>query len=73
MGPIYNAQIVGPMYGVAGWLIGTFVFVYFALGAQGMTIETRERLPRLLLNRNICLGVAGVCSLLAGIKYVGWM
>lgn len=73
MAPLYASQIVGPMYGVAGWLIGTFVFVYFALGAQGMTIEQRELLPRWVLNKNICLGIAGACAVLAGIKYLGWM
>ncbi|RKP49716.1 hypothetical protein [Pararobbsia silviterrae] len=67
------SPIVGPLYGVAGWLIGSVVFVYFALGAQGMTIEQREMLPRWILNRAICLSVAGVCAVFAGIKYAGWM
>lgn len=70
MGQAYSSQIVGSM---AGWLIGVGVFVYFALGAQGMTIEQRELLPRWVLNKNICLGLAGFCALFAGVKYAGWM
>ncbi|WP_431823547.1 hypothetical protein [Burkholderia sp. F1] len=39
----YVGQIFGSMYDVIGWVVAIGIFVYFGLGAQGMTIEQRAR------------------------------
>jgi hypothetical protein len=67
---VYTNPVLGPMYGVAAWLIGSCIALYYAMGTGGMTIEQRERMPRWLLNRNVCLSIAVVCAMAAGAKYV---
>lgn len=73
MGETYGSQIFGPMYDVVGWVIAVGVFAYFGLGAQGMTIEQRERVPRWLFNKKICFALAALSAALAIGKFAHWL
>ena len=39
------AGFFGPMYDLVEWAAAVGVFVYFGLGAQGMTLEQRAHSP----------------------------
>lgn len=73
MAHTYGSQAFGPMYDVFGWVAAVGIFVYFGLGAQGMTIEQRAKVPRWLLNKTICFGMATLSAALAVGKFAHWI
>ncbi|WP_247306446.1 hypothetical protein ACQVRV_06455 [Ralstonia pseudosolanacearum] len=68
----YGSQIFGPMYDVVGWVAAVGIFVYFGLGAQGMTIEQRAKVPRWLFNKKICFAMAVLSAAFAVGKFAHW-
>ncbi|KWB61670.1 hypothetical protein [Burkholderia ubonensis] len=69
----YGSQIFGSMYDVVGWVVAIGIFVYFGLGAQGMTIEQRARVPRWLFNKKICFGLAALSAVFAIGTFTHWL
>lgn len=73
MAQTYGSQIFGPMYDVVGWVVAVGVFIYFGLGAQGMSIERRARVPRWMLNKKICFALAALSTIFAVGKFAHWL
>ncbi len=69
----YGSQVFGPIYDVVGWVIGTGIFIYFGLGAQGMPIERRRNLPLWLFNKKICFSLAAISAIFAVGKFSHWL
>ncbi|RNM03242.1 hypothetical protein [Ralstonia pseudosolanacearum] len=72
MSQTYGSQFFGPMYDVVGWLAAVGVFIYFGLGAQGMTAVQRARVPRWLFNKPICFAMAALSAAYAVGKFAHW-
>ena len=72
MAQTYGSQVFGPMYDVIGWVLAVGFFVYFGLGARGLTVEQREKRSNWLLNKTVCFIFAALSAVFAVGKFARW-
>jgi len=72
MGQSVGGQIFGPWYDIIGWIIAAGVFFYFAISAESMPSQIKEKFPAFLLNKRLCASLGLLMAFLGIGKALDW-